>query len=203
MSKYDFPEILETSRFILEASSEKHAERAYNLIDSCRDYLGEFIEWAYDFSLDNAMKSYSQKAESFAKKQAFDYSIIDKQTNKFLGSISLIIKQNGVVSVGFWLDETEQGRGVISESLNMLIDFSFNNTTIEKILLQANIDNIKSQKVAEKAGFVFEGLFYTYRLNIYGESVDMYNYAILKDKEKMNKLKSIQQQLKQIYKVKN
>jgi RimJ/RimL family protein N-acetyltransferase len=202
MSNYPFPEILETNRLKLEIPTKESATKAYYLIDSCRDYLVEFLDWANsNYTLDVCVNSFLRNAESFKRGNFFCYFITNKKTNEIIGYISLMIKQNGVVSVGFWLGEQYQKQGYLQEALQALIDFSFKETIIERINIQTDITNYKSQKLAEKAGFVFDSLIYSFRLDSKGNSVDMYNYTLLKDTEKMTKLKLVEKQLKQLFKV--
>ena len=200
MSKYNFPETFITDRFILEAVTPFHAEEAYEVIDRCRGYIGEFLEWCTtDYSLEDIEKFYETQHEQFLEEESFDYVIIDKETDAIIGSVGFVMKHNGVASVGYWLDQDQQGKGVMAEAVETLIDFAFNESKIEKIILQTEVENIKSQKVAEKAGFAFEGLFYTYRVNMHGNALDMYNFALLKDETKMQKLKELEPKLKEIY----
>lgn len=202
MPNYRFPEVLETDRLILEVPTKESAVKAYNLIDSCRDYLSEFLDWVNsDYTLDISVNSFVRNAEAFKRGNFFCYFIKTKTSDDIIGYISLTIKQNGVVSAGFWLGDKYQKQGYLQESLQKLIGFSFKETIIERINIQTDIDNYKSQKVAEKAGFVFDGLIYSFRLDRNGNAVDMYNYTLLKNPKKMEHLKSLEKQLKQLFKV--
>ncbi len=63
------------------------------------------------------------------------------------------------IEVGYILfDTAERGKGYMSEALSLFSTFLLSSKQISKILLNIHPDNIGSRKVAEKNGFVSEGI---------------------------------------------
>lgn len=202
MKKYNFPETLITDRFILEAVSTFHAEEAYEAIDKDREYLSEFLPWCTDsYSLEDTISFYEIQQENFEEEDAFHYKIIDKETDYILGSIGIDIKANGYGEIGYWLSKDMQGNGVITECLNDLVEYSFTHSSLIRLDIYTDLDNKKSKAVAEKAGFVFEGIRYCQSVDSANNVINALRFTKLKDKKMMEKITSIQKSLKDVYEI--
>lgn len=79
--------------------------------------------------------------------------------------------------IGYWLAEPFWGRGFVTKAIKQTVDFAFKNYEIERIFARPFGTNLGSQKVLEKAGFIFEARF---EKSIYknGEFLDELFYAI-------------------------
>lgn len=59
--------------------------------------------------------------------------------------------------MGYWLTEELWGQGIMTEAIKRMIVYGFNNfPDIDRIFARPFGSNLGSQKVLEKAGFVFE-----------------------------------------------
>ncbi|MEM9469552.1 MAG: GNAT family protein [Pseudomonadota bacterium] len=73
--------------------------------------------------------------------------------NQPIGSIGIKANQNeGGKDRGFWLSEQFWGRGIMSEAVSAVNDFTFDVLRIKKITLKNFIDNVGSHRVKEKTG---------------------------------------------------
>lgn len=62
------------------------------------------------------------------------------------------------IYIGYWLDAEYQGRGIMTRACRALIDLTFEHMPIHRMVIQANVENLASRKVAERLGFTFEGV---------------------------------------------
>jgi len=71
--------------------------------------------------------------------------------------------------LGYWLSESYWGRGIITSAIVQMVDYTFENWEVDRILARPFHTNIGSQKALEKAGFVLEGNFEKtiYKNNVY------------------------------------
>tara|TARA_Y100001960_G_C14692083_1_gene836944 strand:- start:27 stop:641 length:615 start_codon:yes stop_codon:yes gene_type:complete len=200
-SKYNFPETIITDRFMLEKVSEEfHAEEAYEVIDKNREYIGEFLDWCTpEYNLEDTIAFYKMQSENFDEEDSFDFVIIDNESDAIIGSIGIVVKSRGVGAVGYWLDAEQQGRGVMGECLNELIKVAFTESNFIRLNLHTLAENVKSQKVAKRAGFVFDSVIYANRVNAEGELEDVYQYVLIKDEERMQILKSKSEEIEKVY----
>lgn len=58
--------------------------------------------------------------------------------------------------IGYWLAEPYWGKGIITEAIEAIVKYGFAMFDLERIFARPFGRNIGSQKVLQKAGFVFE-----------------------------------------------
>lgn len=77
-----------------------------------------------------------------------------------VGAISLFktLWGAGTTEVGYGVHPLHRGRGYAPEAVRGLTRWVFATTSLRRIELRANLDNTASLRVAEKAGFVREGV---------------------------------------------
>jgi RimJ/RimL family protein N-acetyltransferase len=61
-------------------------------------------------------------------------------------------------TVGYWLAPEARGRGVMTEALRAVVSWAREEHGIRRLVLTTHPDNVASQRVAERAGFVRVGL---------------------------------------------
>jgi ribosomal-protein-alanine N-acetyltransferase len=59
--------------------------------------------------------------------------------------------------VGYSLDQTKEGRGLMSEALGLVIRYAFDDLNLKRLLAGYVPQNSRSARVLERAGFVKEG----------------------------------------------
>jgi RimJ/RimL family protein N-acetyltransferase len=64
----------------------------------------------------------------------------------------------GEVELGYIVWPHARGRGVARESLRQLTDWAFRDRGIERAYLYISVENGSSKRVAERCGYVFEGV---------------------------------------------
>ena len=98
--------------------------------------------------------------------------------NKLIGKITIAnivlgVFKNG--TIGYSIAEKYQGYGYMTEAVEVLADYAFDELNIHRLEASALIDNIKSQRVLEKVGFEKLGINKNY-LYINGEWQDHVTY---------------------------
>lgn len=203
MSKLNYPETLVGDKVILEKMTTFHAEDLYAGIDASRKHISRWLSWLtpeYDLK---AMQEFIEiKEENFAEQTNFAYVITDKESEEILGSIEVFARNNGRVELGYYLLESSLGKGIMSEAVEIVTDFAFNDTNTIRVDLYTLEDNEKSMLVAKRNGFIFEGVHYDQQIDMDGAVINGYRFAKLKNEESMNKLKKIEDKLIDIYDIK-
>ncbi len=98
------------------------------------------------------------------------------------GWITLVVSnwEHGLAEVGYALSTSYQGRGVMSEAVQLLLDDLFHNTLLERIEARCATENVGSQRVLEKNGFRREGHLKGY-FKLRGRRVDNFLYGLLRE----------------------
>ena len=144
------------------------------VLDNLRDGL------PYPYT-ENDAKEFILAMQNADKNKDFAFAIVFD--NKCIGSIGVFRKDNihfKTAEMGYYIAEEYWGRGIMTQAVNEICDYVFNNSDIIRIFAEPFIHNIASQKVLEKNGFCCEGIL---KSNAYknGRVVDMKMYAKLKD----------------------
>ena len=102
-----------------------------------------------------------------------------------VGGIGLILQPDVYsksAEIGYWLSESYWNRGILTEALTVLTDYSFINFDLERIYAAVFEWNQKSARVLEKVGYVYEGRLHK---SVYknGNLIDSLLYARLRPAE--------------------
>lgn len=97
-----------------------------------------------------------------------------------VGWITLMVInwEHGLAEVGYALGHAHQRRGIMPRALELLLDDLFTNTALHRLEARCAVDNLASQRVLDRLGFLREGRLRSYFL-LHGRRVDNYLYALL------------------------
>lgn len=86
------------------------------------------------------------------------FAIIDAETDAVIGSIDMRLTRLGAGHIGYWMAAEARGRGLTTAALRRLTRWAIEELGLGRVELAADVENIASQRVAEKAGFQREGV---------------------------------------------
>ena len=99
------------------------------------------------------------------------WAVEDAASRALVGSVSLhsIDLQQSDAEIGYWTVAAARGRGVATDAVDAASRWAFGTLGVDRIELCHAVENVASGRVAEKAGYLFEGrLRRSYR---YGDGV--------------------------------
>ena len=108
------------------------------------------------------------------------FTIVYKETNKVIGTISLQEKLKEIYEVGYSLAIEYWDQGIMTEVLKAVCDYAFSNNIATEIDAGCFIDNIRSEKVLLKCGFTYVGINKNDYRNYDGKKVDLKRFRLLK-----------------------
>jgi len=85
------------------------------------------------------------------------FRIADRATDRVVGGVNLRFAENQIAEVSFFLRGSARGRGWATRAVLLVSRWAFDDLGIERVELRAHPENKASRRVAERAGFVFEG----------------------------------------------
>jgi RimJ/RimL family protein N-acetyltransferase len=84
--------------------------------------------------------------------------------------------------IGYWVRTGYEGQGYIIEAVNRITEFGFMEMKANRIFIRCDIANLRSQSVAKRAGFLYEGTFRNFeRRHDTGELTDMDFFALTQE----------------------
>jgi RimJ/RimL family protein N-acetyltransferase len=100
--------------------------------------------------------------------------------DRLLGSVALLNlnwdHRRG--EVGYWLARDARGHGHTTRAVRLICDWGFQALRLERIGLRAAVENLASQRVAERARYTREAVQRRY-LRIKGRQLDMVTFSLL------------------------
>jgi len=116
----------------------------------------------FEEGFQEAIESYSipKVTENEARFQWFtSWFIIHRVDNRIVGTIGVagLPNEQGEVMIGYFTDERYEGQGIMTEAVQLLSDWMFENQDVQSIIADTLVDGIGSQKVLQKNGFVQDG----------------------------------------------
>jgi RimJ/RimL family protein N-acetyltransferase len=112
------------------------------------------------------------------------FAIADAETGALLGSISVhwLDHEHAVGEVGYWVRREARGRGIATRAVRLIARWAIRECGLRRLQLRADVDNVASQRVAEKAGFEREGVLRSVRYSErQGRRVDFAVFSLLSE----------------------
>ena len=125
---------------------------------------GEFTRWMpwchENYSMAESESFIKHSIESWENKTEFNFGIFETETGEFLGGIGLNQpnKDHKFYNLGYGIRVSKQNRGIVSNAVRLLAKTAFEDLPINRIEILTAVENTASQKAAEKAGAVREGV---------------------------------------------
>ncbi|WP_456271382.1 GNAT family N-acetyltransferase [Bacillus sp. AK031] len=163
------------------------AEKLYNLTNSSREYLREWLPW-----LDGTRSAEDTKEfikfclTSYAEQKSLTALILFKGEIAGTAGFNKIDWSNRTAYIGYWLGQDFQGHGIMTETAKALTAYAFSELKLNKVEIRAAVENRKSRSVPERLGFVNEGRIRQAE-RLYDQYVDHEVYGILAEEWKNNK----------------
>lgn len=136
-----------------------NAEEYLAHMDRCREFVGRTIALP-DRATD--LESATAFLRSYAEKAAADtgrlYGIWVDGTLSGGVLFRTFDVQSGNCEVGCWLEESAVGRGLVTRAIRVLVDWAVDERGMHRVEWLAAATNTASIKVAERLGFVRDGV---------------------------------------------
>ena len=118
--------------------------------------------WGHGFS-ESETREWIKKNKVRYKSDRYSYFFVtEKKSRNFIGLIGPLIEEidgKKYIGVAYILDKKYWGCGYATEGLKACINYAFDTIKANKVIAEIRPENIKSRKVAERAGMKIEGEF--------------------------------------------
>jgi len=144
----------------LVLAEERHAQVMTDLIVRNQARLARWEPWAEQPATLDGTRAYIRTAlEDFLRGRQISTIIAVEGGRRFVGRCGMRINPYaGSGDLGYWIDAEFEGRGITSRSARALVTSVFDELGLSKVELRTSIANQRSRAVAERLGFVYEGV---------------------------------------------
>lgn len=153
------PERIEHPRFVLRCRDEADAPRVKEVVDRNLDRLRRFMPWAWNEPQPVEAKAarLREAREQFLRGEDWQFGIFSADDARFLGAIGLHRGHApGTMEIGFWLCQSAEGRGIVTEATRILTDLALTRLGATRVEIRCDVRNERSAAVPRRLGYVLE-----------------------------------------------
>lgn len=151
-----------------------------------RESLAELTPWMpwchAEYSVQEARVWLKAQVQAFNERKWFEFAIVDGE-RRYLGQCGLnqFDEANRRCNLGYWVRSSAAGRGVATRAVIAARHWAFEHTNLLRIEIVVASGNHASQRVAQKAGAMREGLL-RHRLVLHGAPEDAVMFSFIRNK---------------------
>ena len=157
---------------------------AIALYEAVRESVSEVSLWLpwcnQNYSIEESREFIGSRELASQRGEWYSFGIFEKHDGAFLGGVGInfINRVHQMANLGYWVRTSATGRGIATTATRLAARFGFEQLGLRRIEIVAAVGNVPSQRVAEKAGAVREGVLRN-RLLIGGESQDAVLFSLI------------------------
>ena len=126
------------------------------------DYLNMVNDIEVQKFISHKRKTYNLDGElewvkSKLEENAIIFSMIEKETNEFIGNIEIMDINNNIGELGIAITQKKQDKHFGQEAIKRLIEYAFSELNLDGLELNVYDFNHRGIKCYEKIGFVIDG----------------------------------------------
>lgn len=176
------PDELRSERMRLRPLHPGDAEAVFAAIDEAREPLRPWIAWVDNHqSVEDARDYCVRCAAKWLIRDDLSLGIFDAASGAYLGGTGLhrLDWEIRLFEIGYWIRQTVQGRGYVSDAVRLLTALAFEHLPARRLEIRCDATNERSRRVAERAGFVFEGRLRNDSLSVAREPRDTLVFSLI------------------------
>jgi len=159
-----------------------HIDRLYEAVLESIPELSQYETWCHPgYTRDEAAEYVNWWRKMWNEERAYYLAVEDLQSGEFLGSCGLtdLSVEHRRASLGFWIRSSRTGKGFATDAARTVIRLSFEDLGLDRIEIEAAVNNTPSRRIAEKLGCRLEGILRR-RLILPAGPTDTAMYSLLR-----------------------
>lgn len=173
-----------TPRLELRPFRRRDLDGLIAAISDSMDELERWLPWVHRrYGRADAMRFIRDSSAAWTEGRAYDFAIHHRdQPDHHVGNISVwpTSRRERSGEVGYWIRSSETGNGIATEAVAGVMAAAFDEMALHRVILRIAVGNVASERIAEKLGFVQEGLLRKEVL-VGGEWLDHTLWALLEE----------------------
>lgn len=131
----------------------------FELTEKNRDYLREWLPWVdATQSVRDTRMSIKQMKKYQEERLGLTFVILYDGEIVGMASFNSFDWINKITYIGYWLDASFQGKGIMTKVVRALCNYAFVDLRLNRVEICAAVENRKSRAIPERLGFKLEGI---------------------------------------------
>ena len=179
-----------TPRLELRPFRRRDVEALIAAVSASFDELERWLPWVHSrYGRADALRFIRDSAAAWVEGRAYDFAIRKPESpDQHVGNISIwpTSRRERAGEVGYWIASADAGNGIATEAATAILAVGFEEMALHRVTLRIAVGNVASERVAEKLGFVHEGLLRK-EVMVAGEWLDHTLWAMLEDEYRVER----------------
>jgi ribosomal-protein-serine acetyltransferase len=148
-----------TDEIELRLVEEQHAQEIFNLTAANRQHLRKWLPWVDQTrSVADTSAFIASCSRQFSENGGFQFVICFKHhLCGMIGHLGMD-RPNRSTSMGYWLDASHQGKGIMTASCRVMVNHAFRDLDLHRVEIRCATENRRSRAIPERLGFELEGV---------------------------------------------
>jgi ribosomal-protein-serine acetyltransferase len=141
----------------LRLIQESDAAELAAVVDANRTHLSRWLPWAAENTVDDT-RDHIRRARDQAERDDGLQAVIVCD-GRIVGGAGYhrIDRANHSTSIGYWLAEDAQGRGIMTRAVGAMVTIAFSDWQLNRVEIRCAPENARSRAIPERLGFREEG----------------------------------------------
>lgn len=175
------PDQLHGPRIVLRRYVDADAPALCATVCDAQPHLHRWLPgFAQPWSLGDTLAFVRQAQTRWALREAFHLGVWQQDAGRLLGDLRLrpIDWSIPAFDLAYWLHPTAEGQGYLSEAARLVTQLAFDTLGAQRLVIVCDRQNIRSQRVPERLGYVLEGCLRNNARGPDGALFDMLVFAL-------------------------
>jgi ribosomal-protein-serine acetyltransferase len=172
---------LQGRSIVLRPLTLDHEADLFKAVRSSIAELSCWMPWCHGgYSREESRQYLASRTTAWAEGTEYSFGIFDRETGRLAGGagINFVDWPHRRANLGYWLRSGATGRGYASDATRTLARWGLSTLEFDRIEVVAAIDNLASQRTAERAGATREGVLRN-RCQVNGAPRDAVMYSFV------------------------
>lgn len=140
----------------LRALRVSDASSIFRIFDSEREFMGRWLP----FVAVTTKPEHTEAAVKILSSDVKNPTFVILYRGKLVGMVGF--KSTSAVNcrteIGYWLSEEFNGRGIVTQAVNRLCHFAFDEMKMNRVEIKCAVENTRSSNIPKRLNFIFEGV---------------------------------------------
>src|SRR5690348_934630 len=175
-------EELRGERVLVRPYRESDAPDLYDAIVESREHLRPWLPFADQHqTVDESRDVIVRGMATWLLREDMMVGLWDALTGRYVGSSGLHPRDwdAGVFEIGYWIRQSVEGRGYVTEAVRLQTDFAFAQLGANRVFIRCDARNTRSAAVPRRLGFAQEALLRNDMRDLTGALRDTLVFALI------------------------